>query len=121
MASVRDELKRQKVSNKNALPHYGSFAEHRRKLTTLVASPPGASTAPEATLCVLGAGNCFDLELPELAKHYAKIHLVDLDAEALARARARQPKEVQARLVLHGKVDISGANTVLPAWRDMKV
>jgi hypothetical protein len=121
MASVRDELERQKISNANALPHYGSFEEHRRQLTQLVAAPASAPHAKEATLCVLGAGNCFDLELRELAEHYAAIHLVDLDGDALARAHARQPKEVQARLRLHGNVDVSGANAALGQWRDLKV
>lgn len=121
MAALRDALRLQKVSNDNALPHWVSFESHRRQLTQLVQSSPRPASAKSATLCVLGAGNCFDLELTELAEHYAQIHLVDLDAEALSRARERQPKEVQARLVLHGNVDVSGSNAVLDDWCALKV
>jgi len=62
---------------------------------------------------VLGAGRCNDLDLERLAARFTEIHLVDLDAPALARAVARQPAAVRARLHRHGGVDLSG----LPARR----
>jgi hypothetical protein len=36
------------------------------------------------------------------------VHLIDLDDEALRRARDRQPPEVAARLVVHPPLDLSG-------------
>jgi hypothetical protein len=63
-------------------------------------------------LCVLGAGNCNDIDLPRLAEVFAEIHLVDVDGPALARAVARQPEAVRPKLRRHD-VDLSG----LPARR----
>lgn len=116
MGSVRTELKRQKTSNKNALPHFKAFAEHRKHLTTLTTerSPQGG------TLCVLGAGNCYDLNLEQLLERFEQIHLVDFDKEAVSRARSRLRATLQSRIVVHAPVDLSGANDRLAAWRDMK-
>jgi hypothetical protein len=67
---------------------------------------------------VLGAGRCDDLDLSRLARQFTAIHLVDLDAEALERARDRQPREARDALVLHGGVDVSGLLGHLDAWGD---
>jgi hypothetical protein len=73
---------------------------------------------PGGRLCVLGAGNCNDLDLESLAERFTEIHLVDLDATALARAVARQPASVRARLHRHGAVDLSGLSTRrLARWK----
>jgi hypothetical protein len=64
------------------------------------------------SLCVLGAGNCNDVDLERLAESFSEIHLVDVDAPALARAVARQSEPVRPRLRRHA-VDLSG----LPARR----
>jgi len=89
------------------------FASHRERLMTLV-----ASHAEGGALCVLGAGNCDDLDLPRLARQFATIHLADLDGEAMERARARQPPAVRDALVLHGGVDLSGLLDRLDDWGD---
>jgi hypothetical protein len=62
---------------------------------------------PTARLCVLGAGACNDLDLERLADAFAEIHLVDIDARALAGAVARQSAAVRARLHRHA-LDLSG-------------
>jgi len=69
-------------------------------------------------LAVLGAGNASDLDLALLARHFTKVHLFDLDGDALERARAREPESVRERLVLHGNVDLSGLMAELDAWGD---
>jgi len=67
---------------------------------------------------VLGAGRCNDLDLPRLAERFDEIHLVDLDAQALVRAVARQPTGVRERLRRHGGVDLSGLSARrLRRWR----
>jgi hypothetical protein len=69
-------------------------------------------------LCVLGAGNCNDLDLERLSEIFAEIHLVDVDGKALARAVARQPASVRPRLHRHGGVDLSGLSARrLARWR----
>jgi hypothetical protein len=79
---------------------------------------PGAGPAqrPGGDLCVLGAGNGSDLALPALAKTFDRIHLVDVDAEALEGCRARAPRALRERLVLHGGVDLSGFIARLDEW-----
>src|SRR5262245_33792508 len=59
-------------------------------------------------LCLLGAGNCNDVDLDRLAAAYREIHLVDIDAAAVARAVGRQAPAVRARLFAHAPVDLTG-------------
>jgi hypothetical protein len=85
------------------------YAAHRARLTEAVLASAGKRPG---RLCVLGSGNCNDLDLAALAEVFAEVHLVDIDRKALARAVARQPAPVRARLHRH-EVDLSG----LPARR----
>lgn len=107
------------IANASALPHYDAFAEHRQRLTSLAlaAAPP----AGRGSLCVLGAGNCFDLDLEALAIHYGEVHLVDIDAAALQRAATRQTANVQQRLVCHAPVDVSGLLGPIERWARFEV
>jgi hypothetical protein len=98
-------------NNQATQARWDSFSEHRVRVTALALEPPGQ------TLAVLGAGNCNDLELAALAARFREIHLVDLDEEAVHRARDRQPEQVRARLVIHAPVDLSGAFERLAAFR----
>jgi hypothetical protein len=90
-----------------------AFALHRARLMDLV-GPGGAGER----LLVLGVGNASDLDLPRLSERFREVHLVDLDGAALARAKARQPSQVQARIVLHPDVDLSGLLGHLDDWGD---
>ncbi|MEA2697099.1 MAG: hypothetical protein QOI66_1370 [Myxococcales bacterium] len=69
------------------------------------------------TLCLLGAGNCNDVDLAVLAQRFAGIHLVDLDAAALARACGRQTDEVRSRLHQHAPIDAGGLLRDAETWR----
>jgi hypothetical protein len=89
------------------------YAPHRERVMTLVPAEPAGGT-----LCVLGAGKCDDLDLPRLADRFAAIHLVDLDGEAMERARDRQPASVRDAIVLHGGIDLSGLLARLDEWGD---
>ena len=114
MPSGLDQAADQALANLSALPHFSSFGEHRGRLTTLALSAAPPLTA--GTLCVLGAGNCFDLDLDLLCSRYAAVHLVDLDASALQRAFARQEPATRERLVLHAPVDLSGLIDRIDRW-----
>jgi hypothetical protein len=91
--------------NRRSKDDWGLYAEHRRRLTATILE---VTAADARTLCLLGAGNCNDVNLDELAARFTAIHLVDIDAAALDRARARQAPEVRARLHPHGGVDLTG-------------
>lgn len=116
------ELQRQRRSNQNSLQYAGEFAGHRRQLTELlVRESAGRGESSAGRLCVLGAGNCLDLDLERLARSYAAIHLVDVDEYALARARERQSESIRARLILHGGSDLSGLLARLERWQRMEL
>ncbi len=119
MPNGRDQASAQQLANLSALPHFESFAEHRRHLTRLVlaAAPPHSPR----TLCVLGAGNCFDLDLEALTRCYERVHLVDIDVGALERANVRQDPATRARLVLHAPLDLSGFLDRIDRWARLEV
>jgi hypothetical protein len=93
------------------------YAHHRARLTDSIAEMAPAPASPVGRLCLLGAGNCNDVDLARLAGHFAEIHLVDIDGAALARAVARQPPDIRARLHRHAPVDLSGLSPRLGAWK----
>jgi hypothetical protein len=101
-------------NNRQSSVLWDSFGTHRARVTALAQA---AAPAEGGRLAVLGAGNCNDLDLEALAPHFRSIHLVDLDEEAVARARDRQAPEVAAKLVLHAPVDLSGAFARLGNYR----
>jgi hypothetical protein len=91
------------------------YAAHRRRLMgELMEMAPTGGTGK---LGLLGAGNCNDVDLAVLAQRFAEIHLVDLDAAALARACARQTDEVRGRLRQHAPIDVGGLLREAEAWR----
>jgi hypothetical protein len=90
------------------------YAEHRAHMTQALLSCAGSGGG---RLCLLGAGNCNDVDLDRLAATFSEIHLVDIDPAALARAVARQTPSVFSRLRLHARVDLSGMNKRLAKWK----
>ena len=114
-----DEARQQVLANSSALPHYASFSEHRQRLTSLTLDAAGARPGP--SLCVLGAGNCFDLDLEALADRFSSIHLVDLDAGALTRAREQTSAATRARVQLHAPLDLTGFLDRIDRWAGLQV
>lgn len=104
-------------SNVKALAYFEHFASHRAHLTALV-TPPGTGAGE---LCVLGAGNAYDLDLERLTGAYDGVHLVDIDAAALTRVFERHGTATRARLTLHAPVDLSGFGGVLARWNDRRI
>ena len=119
LSSVRELIEEQRLSNQSAMPYFDTFAQHRERLTTAVSARhrPGSSER----LCVLGAGNAYDLDLPRLAAIFREIHLVDIDEGALGRAYAQQDTATRARLFLHAPIDLSGLFDRIEAWRGFRV
>jgi len=118
-SSVAAEIEEQRGSNASAVPHFDAFAGHRAHLTELALS--GVSPGSGARLCVLGAGNCYDLELDRLAGVFAEIHLVDLDPAALARARDRVTETLRSKITCHAPLDLTGLFDRLERWRSFQV
>lgn len=77
---------------------------HRRNVTDRITA---LAAGRGGRLCVLGAGNSNDLDLPELVGAYKNVHLVDIDGDALARGAARQLATPET-VCLHGGIDLTG-------------
>jgi len=100
-----------RAHNRQLANDWEASAGHRQRLMELIGELPQGGE-----LCVFGAGDANHLELEQLARRFSEIHLLDLDGEALARARDRQPSAVRAKIVLHERVDASGLLEHLDAW-----
>lgn len=95
--------------NRKTRERWGIFASHREQITRIVErhAPSSASS-----LCVLGAGNCTDLDLSQLADRFKEILLVDLDGEAVASGVRAQLEDVSPGVrVLAG--DVTNAYSIL--------
>ncbi len=111
-------IQMQFTNNRDSRDGWGVYRSHREKVTDHLR--PG-SAAGAARLCVLGAGNCNDLDLGALQSVYREIHLVDLDAEAVAQGVARQGCGEQTGLHVHGGVDVTGVLELLGQWTPQTV
>ena len=115
---IAQALADQVVSNRSAVGHAGHFAGHRARLTEEICAraPTGAGAGAPTRLCLLGAGNAYDVDLEQLAARFDEIHLCDIDLESVQRARANAAPELARRLVLHAPVDLSGVYDELERW-----
>lgn len=107
-----DRFVRSQVANNRATADgWEPFAPHRQRVTELL-----RRAAPEADgrLCLLGAGNCNDVDLAALARAYGQITLADLDREAMAKGVARQGFEASALRLC--RVDLRGDPARMAGW-----
>lgn len=84
---------------------WSDYANHRAETTARLGA---AARANFDRLCVLGAGNCDDLDLTALVAAYREVHLVDIDADALERGAGRLSVAERGAVHLHGGVDLTG-------------
>src|SRR6185369_5257319 len=101
----------QREMNRRAPDASDWYTPHRRRVMDELPRVPG-------DLCVLGAGNCADIDFEFLAKRFDEIHLVDIDEDAITRSRDRQPRALRERIVLHGDRDLSGILQHLDDWAE---
>jgi hypothetical protein len=90
-----------------------AYGGHRDRLMRLC-----AAVQRGRGVCVLGAGNGNDLDLPVLLRDFGDVHLVDIDPAALAHACAALPPVLRPRVHLHAPVDLTGCLSQLDAWGD---
>lgn len=99
--------------NRETAGNWGHFQSHRDRVTGLLA----AAGRPQGRLAILGAGNCNDLALEAIVPRYERVRLVDIDREAIERARERLPEAVAARIDLQAPVDLGGGLSELGRFR----
>jgi hypothetical protein len=119
MSRVDEELAEQRASNSSGLAYFDDFRGHREQLTALIRGTKPVGNGER--LCVLGAGNAYDLQLEELLLSFSEVHLVDIDSAAVTRARERVEPGARARLFVHAPLDLSGMFQDLERWRRMEV
>ena len=95
----------QERRNQQSVNSWATAESHRQRVTDLL-KPSAHQRDP--TLCVLGAGNCNDIDLKRLATFYQRIALVDIDQAALERGVAAQKLTISDQLQIHGTCDLTG-------------
>jgi hypothetical protein len=111
--SLGDEQSRMNQSTRG---QWDWYANHRKRVERLI-----VPAARGQRICVLGAGNCNDLDLKWLVEAYAEVHLVDIDPRALERAAQRQGVSPAAGLRLHAPFDLTGIADLTKGWQGRTV
>ena len=104
---------RQLRLNRETLDNWRLYRSHREAVADLICQPPQPASA---RLCILGAGNCNDLDLARFTGRFARVDLMDLDREAMAKGVQRQSPPAPGRISLHGGVDLTGILKTLATW-----
>jgi len=98
----------QRKHNEDTRELWDLMSAHRSRVTreTLRGATGGRLT-------VFGAGNCNDLDLPQLLSTFATIHLLDLDAAAIDAGLKRQGVHSSEGIHRHAGVDFGGLGHAL--------
>jgi hypothetical protein len=103
---------KQSQLNRSTRTQWHLYTTHRQELERLL-----VPDRPGLRVCVLGAGNCNDLDLRWMTEVYREIHLVDIDGDALARAVKFQKVAESPKIKLRAPVDLTGLADRLGTWR----
>jgi len=104
----------QAKANRSTREHWTHFASHRAQIQGLLVAP--FHRTGTGRLCVLGAGNCNDVDLRVLAEAFGEVHLVDIDPAALEAGVRRQVMAGKPGVTLHAGVDLTGVAARFAAW-----
>ncbi|MCC9604607.1 class I SAM-dependent methyltransferase [Blastopirellula sp. JC732] len=98
-----ESLAKLRQRNLDSAGDWKRYAEHRRHCTRLILE---AAPLDAPRLCLLGAGNCNDVELTAIAKRFREIHLIDFDKDAVQQGLKRQFSGLQGKILIHAPVDL---------------
>ena len=113
LSGFADEQSRMNQSTRGAWDWYANYRRHVERL--IIPRDRGGR------ICVLGAGNCNDLDLTWLIEAFAEVHLIDIDPAALNRAAHRQGVNGHPKLVLHAPLDLTGIADRMAGWKGRNV
>lgn len=99
--------------NREARQGWDLYRHHRERVTQLLLD---SAATTQSTLCVLGAGNCNDLDLRRLRRRFSSIQLVDLDPQALAAGCEMQGFAADPAIHFLSGTDLTGVAARLNAW-----
>jgi len=103
----------QRKRNLSTSQHWEFYEGHRRQVMSLLVE---ASDEKKGRLCVLGAGNCNDIELPILIEMFDEIYLVDWDADSLIEGITKQGIAPES-VVLHSGIELTGIGHYVERWK----
>lgn len=101
----------QQSRNQESADAWALYEPHRNRVTSLLldALPSSENDAgSESRICLLGAGNCNDVDLRQLAGHCREVALIDLDVNALQQAVERQQLVGHPAVRLQSGIDLTG-------------
>ncbi|EAQ77369.1 class I SAM-dependent methyltransferase [Blastopirellula marina] len=104
-----ESLAKLRKRNLDSAGDWKRYASHRRHTTRLILD---AAPAKSSRLCLLGAGNCNDIELTALSRTFREIHLVDLDKDAVEQGLKRQFSGLQGKIIIHAPVDLDDPDAI---------
>lgn len=108
MIRLETELQRRsqahRAANRSTRENWHSFTRHRNRVMELL----GGESRRQGKVAILGAGNCNDLDLVQLASECGEIHLFDLDREAMEGALLRQGVSERPNIHLRDDLELSG-------------
>jgi len=110
LGTLADIQRQRNLDSQNC---WQAFHNHRAAVTDALCS---AASSTGQRLCVLGAGNCNDLDLQVLGKRYAEVVLVDIDSQALAAGKTLQNADPLDHVRSCGGIDLTGVMDVVDRW-----
>lgn len=101
----------QQSRNRESADAWALYEPHRNRVTSLLLDALPSPTNDDVSkprICLLGAGNCNDVDLRQLADRCQEVVLVDLDADALRQAVERQQLTDHPAIQLQSGIDLTG-------------
>ena len=93
--------------NLEAVAGWTRYQSHREIVMQLLCQPV-EPTSSSRTLCILGAGNCNDIDLPQLLTEFSEITLIDIDTAAVTDGLSRQGVSSVPEIKIV-EIDVTGA------------
>lgn len=110
-----DDITREQIRrNEESQSGWDKYASHRETVTQLILDSAGNGNS----LTVLGAGNCNDIDLGQLANRFEIISLVDVDRTAIETGMSRQGFSLDDRRIRVLESDVTG---ILSSLNDLGV
>ena len=103
-AELRRASRPHRTVNRSTRDNWDFFRRHRNQVMDLL----GAESRRQGRVAILGAGNCNDLDLRQLASGCGEVHLFDLDREAMEQALRRQGIPEDSNIRLRDDLELSG-------------